>query len=139
MNRVYTIKPGSDLIKVSDGRTLQFKDHTAPTVVLTDILGDEELAKKYLRFRWRWPMFDGWAVITVPHGVTETLIRQVIDEIEKTRAETRGVIAKMSSEKPQAGHVEGPQFVRDDIKLQNKSNPRKDGLDVTPESKNTTG
>ena len=43
--KVYSIKPNSYFVRVSDGRVLEFVDRTAPEVVVADVLGDEALAK----------------------------------------------------------------------------------------------
>ena len=99
--KVYSIKPNSYFVRVSDGRVLEFVDRTAPEVVVADVLGDEALAKKYLRFKWRWPMFTGWAdPRTSDKAITENEVKEVIAAIDRASAENAAVAARADRERP---------------------------------------
>lgn len=98
--KVYSVKPGTNSIRVSDGRALPFSGDGAPLAIVTDVIGDKMLAAKYLRFRWRWPIFDSWKEITVDKAVTENEIKAVIAEIDRSNAENAPLIARQQREKP---------------------------------------
>ena len=99
--KVYSIKPNSYFVRVSDGRVLEFVDRTAPEVVVADVLGDEGLAKKYLRFKWRWPMLTGWAdPQTATRPSPRTKSKEVIAAIDRASAENAAVAARADRERP---------------------------------------
>jgi len=114
MTKVYTVKPGSQEVRVSDGRVIMSREPIAwgeklksvetanlARIILVDVLG-EELSMRAIaltqRFKWRTVM--NWNK-DMPHGITEDEVRGVISEIEKTENENRPFVQKMQREMPQ--------------------------------------
>lgn len=109
--KVYSVKPGSLFIRVSDGRQLLGDDGDIAwgdsgtgafylsRAILADVLGDRERATRLAqRFKWRtvkeWPKDS-------PRAITEDEVRSVVAQIEAVEKENAPMIARQQREKPQ--------------------------------------
>ena len=99
--KVYSVKPNSSLVRVSDGRTLEFFNRTAPLVIVSDVTGGEDEAKKYLRYSWYWGMFDGWADLKNDRAVTESQVTETIDRIKGAESAAKEIAARQPREFPE--------------------------------------
>ena len=98
--KVYWVKPNSYFVRVSDGRQLEFVERTAPLAIVADVIGDEMQAKNYLRFTWRWYVFDGWANLKHDCGVTEDQVREIIAQIDGSVTENEKIAQRVDRERP---------------------------------------
>jgi hypothetical protein len=110
--KVYSVKPGENSVRVSDGRTIisdtpitwgeklkSIEMATLCKIILADVLGDVVLAERYAhRFKWRTVM--QWDKDT-PHGITETEVMTVVNDIRAVENENKPLIDRMQREKPQ--------------------------------------
>ena len=108
--KVYSVKPNSLFIRVSDGRTLvgdggdiAWGDSSVGAfylarAILRDVLGDANRAAM-LAQRVKWRTFKHWPKES-PHAITEDEIRAVVDDIEATAREHAPMIAKQQREQP---------------------------------------
>lgn len=111
MIKVYSVKPGSNEVRVSDGRVLvseapitwgeklkSIEMANLCKIILTDVLGDATLAARYAhRFKWRtvmdWPKDQ-------PRAITEDEVKAVVKGIQDVEQEQKPFIDKMQREKP---------------------------------------
>ena len=108
--KVYSVKPGSEDIRCSDGRIIladgpiAWGDGRMPTAfrtraILMDVLGDRVPAIKWHQFLKR-DVIMGWSK-DAPHAITEDEIRQFVTEKRKRLDESRPLIERMARERPE--------------------------------------
>lgn len=111
MINVYSVKPGSNEIRVSDGRTIvsdspitwgeklkSIEMAQLCRLILNDVLEDATEADRLAhRFKWRTVMT--WDK-DKPHAITEDEVRAVVKAIREVEVENAPHVAKVSRERP---------------------------------------
>ena len=109
MTKVYSVKPGSQEIRVSDGRTIAggeikwgklcgLEGAALARMILADATGDQGLATRIAQ-RFKWRTIESWTK-DQPHAITEDEIAETVKDILAVEKENAPMIAKMQRERP---------------------------------------
>jgi hypothetical protein len=108
--KVYSVKPSSTTIRVSDGRELHgdgeisWGDSGAGSTylcraILTDIYGDKNFGEQFAT-RLKYRTVINWSK-DEPHAITEEEVRKHVDDMQRIAAELAPMIERIKREKPQ--------------------------------------
>lgn len=144
--KIYSVKPNSLFIRVSDGRTLvgdggdiAWGDSSVGAfylmkAILKDVLGDATRATN-LAQRAKWRTVVNWPADT-PHAITENEVHAVVDDIERVAKENAPMVERAMREKPMfvsdraaPGQVwdSNPELKRKETPNVNTGKPANDG------------